>query len=175
MTLGRTAKPVAPHRSRDDKPVIPCGVAAATLKLQGKWRRHPMARITVIDDSSDFLDLMRELIDVLGHHMTGIAAVTSTIDEVVDTEPELLVVDLVLPHPQEGSGWDVLLMARAHPALRRVPIILCTADVWGVKQRAADLQQFADVHVITKPFELDEISQLIQDSLAADFEAVRAS
>ena len=134
-----------------------------------------MARITVIDDSSEFLDLMRELIAVLGHQMTGMAAVTSTIVEVVDTEPELLVVDLVLPHPQEVSGWDLMLMARRHPALRRVPIILCTADVWGVKERAADLRQFVDVHVITKPFELDEMSRLIEGSLPADYDAVRAS
>jgi hypothetical protein len=30
-----------------------------------------MARVTVINDSSDFLDLMRDLIGSLGHHMTG--------------------------------------------------------------------------------------------------------
>ena len=135
-----------------------------------------MARITVIDDSSDFLELMRELVDELGHDMTGMLAVTSTIHEVVDTEPELLVVDLVLANtPQEVSGWELMLMARGHRALRSVPIILCTADVWGVKQRASELKQFAAVRVITKPFELDEMSQLIEDLLAADYEAVRAS
>ena len=133
-----------------------------------------MARITVIDDSSDFLDLMRDLIDELGHHMTGMAPATSTIHEVVDTEPALLIVDLVLDTPQEVSGWDLMLMACGHRALRSVPIILCTADVWGLKQIATDLQQFAQIHIIIKPFELDELSQLIEDSLAARYGTVRA-
>ena len=31
-----------------------------------------MALVTVINDSSDFLDLMREVITELGHQMTGL-------------------------------------------------------------------------------------------------------
>lgn len=126
-----------------------------------------MARITVIDDSSDFLDLMRELIDELGHDMTGMVAVTTTIHEVVDTQPDLLVVDLVLGDTsQEVSGWELMLLARAHRSLHDVPIILCTADVWAIKQRATDLQMIADVHPLTKPFALDDMWQLIEDLLA---------
>ena len=129
-----------------------------------------MARITVINDSSDFLELMRELIDELGHDMTGLVAVKASIHEVVDTEPDLLVVDLVLANtPQEVSGWELMLLARAHRALHKVPIIVCTADVWAIKQRATDLQMIADVHVMTKPFELGEMTQLIEDLLAPDY------
>jgi hypothetical protein len=35
-----------------------------------------MARVSVINDSSDFLDFMRELLTSLGHEMTGFRAVT---------------------------------------------------------------------------------------------------
>ncbi len=135
-----------------------------------------MSRITVVNDSTDFLDLMRELIDDLGHDMTGMVAVKSTIHEVVNSQPELLIVDLVLGKTaQEVSGWELMLLARSHKRLRDVPIILCTADVWTVKQRATDLEQIAGVHVLTKPFAVDDMVELISDLLASDFEAIKQS
>ena len=68
-----------------------------------------------------------------------------------------------------------MLLARSHKLLRNVPIILCTADVWTVKQRATDLEQIASVHVLTKPFAVDDMTQLIEELLAADHEAGRLS
>jgi CheY-like chemotaxis protein len=122
-----------------------------------------MARVTVIDDSEEFLTLMNDILATLGHEMTGFRAVEASIEEVVDSHPKLLVVDLRLEErPQEISGWELIILARSHRQLMNVPIILCTADVWELKKRARDLEQIAGVHVRTKPFELDEISDLIQ-------------
>lgn len=122
-----------------------------------------MARVTVIDDSEEFLALMQDVLSTLGHEMAGFLAVKASIEEIVDSNPQLLVVDLRLQDkPQEMSGWELIILARSHRHLRDVPIILCTADVWELKRRARDLEQVAGVHVRTKPFELDEISDLIQ-------------
>ncbi len=121
-----------------------------------------MARVTVINDSSDFLDLMRDLIVDLGHAMTGFQAIETSIHDVVESQPDLLVVDLRLQdRPQDISGWELIILARAHRQLLGIPIILCTGDVWELKKRAADLEQIAGVHVRTKPFEIDEMSDLI--------------
>ena len=121
-----------------------------------------MARVTVINDSSQFLDLMRELLADLGHEMVGFEAVKISIEEVVDSRPELLVVDLRLEdRRQEVSGWELVILARTHRQLLGVPIILCTADVWELKKRADDLELIADVHVRTKPFTLEAMSDLV--------------
>jgi len=121
-----------------------------------------MARVTVVNDSSDFLDLMRELLADLGHEMTGFVAVTASIEEIVDSRPALLIVDLRLQDtPQMISGWELLVLARSHRQLLGVPVILCSADVWELNKRAEDLEQIADVHVRTKPFEVGEMSDLI--------------
>ncbi|TMB82647.1 MAG: response regulator [Chloroflexi bacterium] len=122
-----------------------------------------MARITVINDSSEFLDLMRELVTSLGHQMAGLEAVHTSIEEVVRTKPDLLLVDLRLENtPQEVSGWELVILAKAHHDLLNVPVILCTADVWELKKRTRDLEQIADVHVRTKPFQIDDMSELIE-------------
>jgi hypothetical protein len=43
-----------------------------------------MARVTVINDSSAFLDLMREILLEANHHMTGFQAVETSIEDVPD-------------------------------------------------------------------------------------------
>ena len=126
-----------------------------------------MARVTVINDSSEFIDLMRELVTSLGHQMTGLEAVHTSIEEVVRTRPDLLLVDLRLENtPQEVSGWELVILAKAHHDLLNVPVILCTADVWELKKRTRDLEQIADVHVRTKPFQIDDMSELVQHLLS---------
>ena len=130
-----------------------------------------MARVTVINDSSEFLDLMRDILTELGHEMVGMEAVEASIEQVVNTEPQLLIVDLRLENtPQMMSGWELIVLARSHRALLGVPVILCSADFRELDKRANDLQQIADVHVMRKPFELDEMASRI-DELTAPMRA----
>ena len=44
-------------------------------------------------------------------------------------------------------------------------IILCSADLWELHKRARDLERIAGVHVRTKPFDLDDMSELIEGLL----------
>jgi CheY-like chemotaxis protein len=126
-----------------------------------------MARVSVINDSDEFLNLMGDLLETIGHEMTGFKAVEASIDSVVESNPDLLIVDLRLQDkPQEISGWELIILARSHRQLINVPIILCTADVWELKKRAADLEQIAGIHVRTKPFQVDEMSDLVNRLLA---------
>jgi CheY-like chemotaxis protein len=122
-----------------------------------------VARVTVINDSPQFLALMRDILHDLGHQMTGFVAVEASIEQVVESKPQLLIVDLRLQDkPQEISGWELIILARSHRQLTHVPIILCTADVWELRKRAADLEQIAGVHVRTKPFDVNEMGELVQ-------------
>jgi CheY-like chemotaxis protein len=125
-----------------------------------------VARVSVVDDSSDFLDLMRELIEDLGYQMTGFTAVKVSIEEIVDSQPDLLIVDLRLQDtPQMISGWEAVVLARSHRHLISVPVILCTGDLREIEKRSADLEQITGVHVLTKPFSVDEMSELITELL----------
>ena len=125
-----------------------------------------MARVTVINDSPEFLKLMGDLLRELGHEMTGMLALETSIEEIVDSSPALLIVDLRRQdHSQEVSNWELIVLARSHRHLNDVPIILCTADLWELKKRSRDLEQIAGVHVRTKPFDVEDMSDLIQTLL----------
>jgi CheY-like chemotaxis protein len=125
-----------------------------------------MARVTVVNDSTDFLELMEVVLKELGHKPTGVEAQQVSIEDVARTKPELLIVDLLLNNtPQQISGWELLLLSRSHRQLREVPAILCTADVSELRKRQHDLAKLAAVHVLTKPFDMEQLAELIQPLL----------
>ena len=86
---------------------------------------------------------------------------TATIEAIATTDPDLLVIDLRLGR-EAPSGWDILLMARAHGALREVPIILCSADIVELRSRKEEMSSIADVHILEKPFRIEQAEELVR-------------
>ena len=120
-------------------------------------------RVTVINDSSDFVALMAEALRDHECEVTGFAAVQVEFDEVVESRPDLLVVDLILGSPeQQMGGWELILLARSHRDLKHVPIILCSADLQTLRDRKEELAGMAGVHVLEKPFDLDDLDRLVE-------------
>lgn len=112
-----------------------------------------MARVTVVDDYQEFLDVMRDLLlaERGGHQFSSFEAVATTFEQIVDTRPEVVIVDLRL----DGhglAGWDVPTLTRAHDRMRKVPFIVCSADVAQLRRRAAGFEEIRNIHVRKKPF-----------------------
>lgn len=70
--------------------------------------------------------------------------------------PEILIVDLRMG--SEGlSGLEILRWQQGHPTLCRVPTIVCTADLWGLKGAREELDTMRNVTVLEKPFSVDDL------------------
>ena len=125
-----------------------------------------MARITVVDDNPDFLETMFSILDgVEGHDVAGFAGNTTTIEELVASDPELLIVDLRIAG-DDMRGWDILMLARAHDSLRRVPLIVCSGDTQTLRARAVEFARIGNVYTLEKPFGLDDVISLVDRVLA---------
>ena len=121
-----------------------------------------MARITVVNDSEEFLAVMRDVFDTLGHTPTVLNGAQTSVDEVASSRPDLLVVDLRLGSAAVlDDGWALIVGARAHPDLADVPIIVCSGDVRFLRERAAEIAALADVHALQKPFGVSEVEELV--------------
>lgn len=121
-----------------------------------------MARITVVNDYPEFLSVMQDLVEAAGdHEFRGFDGTATSYAEIAATAPDVLIIDLRLGG--DGlSGWDVLALARADDAMRDVPIIICSADIGQVRQRAADFERIGNIHVRLKPFDSEEMVELIR-------------
>jgi CheY-like chemotaxis protein len=122
---------------------------------------HQPPRITVVNDNELFLALMHDLLSEEGYDVRIVDADGVTIESIAATDPDLLVIDLRLGSTAP-SGWDVLLMVRAHEPLRDVPVVLCSADLVELHSRADEMAAIADVHVLEKPFRIEEAEELVR-------------
>jgi CheY-like chemotaxis protein len=123
--------------------------------------RPSNVRITVVNDTPEFLELMDEILGrEAGFDVSPLHGEQVTIDEIANTQPDLLLVDLRLGGGNP-TGWDIVLMARVDDRLREVPLIVCSADLQQLRQREEEMSAMADVHVLPKPFNLDVLEELV--------------
>lgn len=116
-------------------------------------------RISVLNDNAEFLELMSAILDEdAGYEVTLFNEATTTVDELVASEPDLVIVDLLLAG---ASGWEIVALSRADDRLSDVPIIVCSADVAALRDRADELERIGNVHVLAKPFGIDELTELV--------------
>jgi CheY-like chemotaxis protein len=120
-----------------------------------------MARVTVVNDQPEFLGVMRDVLDELGHEALALEGSTVTVDQIADGRPELLIVDLRLKNEVLNDGWGLIVAARAHPALRDIPIVISTGDHEFLNRRAEEISALADVHPLPKPFAMEDVEELL--------------
>ena len=131
------------------------------------------ARITVVNDTESFLTLIRDAL----HDRYDVATFNGedvTAERLVGTRPDLLMIDLVM-RGRELTGWDIIQMCRNDERLRTVPIIVCSADLRQLRQRAADLSAIASLTVLEKPFGLGDLDVAVETALETDADGGRAA
>jgi DNA-binding response OmpR family regulator len=117
-------------------------------------------RITVLNDNAEFLELMSAILDDdAGYDVATFSEATTTVDDLVESRPDLVIVDLLLAG---ASGWEIVALSRADERLTDVPIIVCSADVASLRERASELERVGNVHVLVKPFGIDELTEIVE-------------
>ncbi|HEX7068917.1 MAG TPA: response regulator [Candidatus Limnocylindria bacterium] len=117
-------------------------------------------RISVLNDNPEFLELMTDILDGDGgYDVTTFEDVTTTVDELAASKPSLVIVDLLLGG---ASGWEIVALSRADERLSSVPIIICSADVAALRDRADDFERIGNIHVLPKPFGIEELNELVE-------------
>ncbi len=122
-------------------------------------------RISVINDNPEFLELMSAILDDdAGYEVTLFNGERTSVAEIVESRPDLIIVDLLLGG---ASGWEIVTLARADERLTSIPIIVCSADVAALRDREEELARIGRVHVLAKPFGIDEITGLVEQLIGA--------
>jgi CheY-like chemotaxis protein len=125
-----------------------------------------MARITVVNDNPEFLDLVHDILESDRYDATTIDGDRSdALDAIRASRPDLLMIDLRMG--AEGlHGWDIAQQVRAEPDFEQLPILICSADVPALTALEADLEETNHVSSLVKPFSIDDLTGAIDELLA---------
>ncbi len=114
----------------------------------------PARRILVVEDNADALDMLCELLHMLGHAATGVSNGEDALRLLAGQTFDILLTDIGLPGM---SGIDLATQARhSHPALKVI-----FASGYG----AAEGLDFV-ASSLPKPFDLGDLQRVIEDSTA---------
>ena len=99
------------------------------------------------------IDLVSMILSREGYQVIGAPSGLQGLQIVEDTQPELVLLDLMMP---DLDGWEVYQRLKANPKTTSVPIIVLTA-------RAQSIDKILGLHIakvddyITKPFSPTEL------------------
>ncbi len=116
------------------------------------------SRVLVIDDDSGVLELMEAYLSRQGFQVIGVPNGEDALGTLDDTQPDLIILDLVLPGM---GGLDVLRQLKQ--ALPRIPVVMFSGHahtrnvVEAMRRGASDF--------LPKPFELEELDLALQNVL----------
>jgi CheY-like chemotaxis protein len=128
-------------------------------------------RISVVNDNEDFLELMSAILDEdAGYEVTLFDGDDTTVAELADSAPDLVIVDLLLGG---ASGWELVTLCRADERLAETPIVVCSADVASLREREDELAHVANLHVLPKPFSIDQVTELVEQLVGKGIPAAR--
>jgi DNA-binding response OmpR family regulator len=123
-----------------------------------------MARILVIDDSRDTLEMLRVILHERGHHDVTLSTNGKEgLEKAVSEHPDLAIIDVMMP---EMTGYEVVGRIRANARIADLPIIILTARGQPVDKIAA-MEAGADLHM-SKPVDVETLLEQVDVLLGAN-------
>ncbi|MGN6031513.1 MAG: response regulator [Thermomicrobiales bacterium] len=124
--------------------------------------RSDASHIVAINHAPEVLALLDDLLTEEGYRVTTRSHLDRDLQDLHDLEPDLIVIDYMWP--TEDDNWALLQLIRLDPVIKAIPIILCTGAVAETRSMAEHLAQM-QVHVVWKPFNLDDLLKAITGAL----------
>ena len=125
-----------------------------------------MARVTVVNDNAEFLDLVHDILEGDRYETTLIDGDRpDPIGQIRSSRPDLLMIDVRLG--VEGDhGWEIAQEVRTEPQFQELPVLLCSADTLALQGLESGLAETRRVATLAKPFTIDSLVSTIDELLA---------
>jgi len=116
--------------------------------------------VLIVDDDRDNLHLVGYVLEAMKLEYYGVSDSSSVLDLVLDKAPDLILLDIVMPHL---SGFDVMRQLKSNLITKNIPVIAVTALISLYHEAEMEIAGFDDY--ICKPFILEELEAKIADYL----------
>jgi DNA-binding response OmpR family regulator len=117
--------------------------------------------IVYFEDDKDMVELVRIILSRADFLVEGVGEGQSGINLVKRTQPDVVLLDLMLP---DMDGWEIFQQLKKDEATKSIPVIIVTAKSQSVdKVLGIEIDQVDEY--ITKPFRPDELIERVNSVL----------
>jgi DNA-binding response OmpR family regulator len=108
-----------------------------------------MKNIYVLEDDNDIREIIEILLTEEGYSVSGFATATSFKNEMKSSEPDIIVLDVMLP---DGNGLDICNDLKSNIRTKNIPVIIMSANTnISLMKEKCKAEGF-----ISKPFDIDD-------------------
>src|SRR5687768_13446507 len=104
----------------------------ASIALHPEGATSMPARIMVINDTQEILELFEDLLTDEGYEVVVYSFGIQDMEEVVRAAPDLIILDLLMGGEQ--AGWQMLQKLKMKRKTANIPVIVCTAAAKVVQE-----------------------------------------
>jgi diguanylate cyclase (GGDEF)-like protein len=128
-----------------------------------RYSQLKSSTIMLVDDEPMMLEIVQALLEEEGYrHFVSIDDSTQAVDRLVDTDPDILLLDLDMPG---ADGFEVLRTVRKLEGYQHLPVIILTAsEDPGSKLKALEL---GATDFLSKPVDASELALRVRNTLSA--------
>jgi DNA-binding response OmpR family regulator len=118
-------------------------------------------QLIYIEDDPDMIQLVKVVLDDKRYEIHGALDGESGLRKIQEDPPDLVLLDLMLP---DLSGWAVYQAMKEDRFLRKIPVIVITAQNAPIDRVLGE--HIAKVQVyITKPFSPSQLREAVKETL----------
>jgi DNA-binding response OmpR family regulator len=120
-------------------------------------------RVIVINDDTDFLTLMSELLtEIEGYDVQTCREGDRAYQFVKEEQPDLVILDIRIEG--QDAGWAILECLTLDPKTSGIPLIICSAAIRELQSHEELLDRYG-IDVLMKPFDLDALLEKVSTAL----------
>lgn len=123
-----------------------------------------MIRIAVINNDTDFLTLMSDVLESRGWATTICREGKEAFAVVRQQPPDLIVLDIRMETPE--TGWNVLELIKLDPHTSSIPVVVCSADALALRAKESWLHD-RGIDTLLKPFDIDDLFAAVEKGLGS--------
>ena len=117
-----------------------------------------MAKILIVDDSNELLEVLQYFLEDAGHTVDIILSGAILNERLDSFKPDLIILDVLL---QKENGREICKTLKNNPSTKNIPIILMSASDKSLE----NFRECGADDVLSKPFDLMDIISKIKDVL----------
>ena len=115
-------------------------------------------RVLLIEDEPNIIEAIRFILSRDGWHVHTHSDGRTALDAIRQREPDLVVLDVMLPN---RSGFDILSDLRSAPETKDLPVLMLTAR--GQKKDKELAERLGASRFMTKPFSNGEVLETVRE------------
>ena len=117
-----------------------------------------MAKIMVVDDEENLLELVRGILEAENFEVITVASGEECLEKLNDVKPDLILLDMMMPGM---SGREVCEKIRANPKTKDLKVAFVTVAKFSEAGMGA-LKDMKVMDYITKPFDNEDLVKRVK-------------